>query len=176
MSFARLTTANFAARDHATRRLSPSHNAKLPPRALILTPETCRVNRARLSDSRSPVPQSAPRHSEPAVAVGHVKCLVEIRREHQAEAPSRAESELPNDLELFIDEDCNDAETPVELRNTKSSSPEVTRAVLWYSSDPHELYNASQDVEVPGNAKTLHAEPELDEGYIPSPEKDPDKT
>ncbi|KAF8329987.1 uncharacterized protein EI90DRAFT_3061157, partial [Cantharellus anzutake] len=171
MSFARLTTANLAARDHATR-----HNAKLPPRALILTPETCRVNRARLSDSGSPVPQSAPRHSEPAVAVGHVKCLVEIRHEHQAEAPSRAESELPNDLGLFIDEDCNDAETTVELRNTKSSSPEVTRGVLWCSSDPHELYNASQDVEAPGNAKTLHAEPELDEGYIPSPEKDPDKT
>ncbi|KAF8327630.1 uncharacterized protein EI90DRAFT_3067447, partial [Cantharellus anzutake] len=163
MSFARLTTANFAARGHATRCLFPSNYVKLPPRALILTPETCRVNQARLSDSRSPVPQSAPRHSEPAAAVRHVKCAVEIRHEHQAEAKSRTESELLNDSEPFIVEECNDAET--EFKHIDGSSPEVTRAVLWYLSDPHELYNASQDVEAPGNAKTPHAEPELDKGY-----------
>ncbi|KAF8334718.1 uncharacterized protein EI90DRAFT_3014964 [Cantharellus anzutake] len=158
--------------------------AKLPPRALILTPETCRSNRPRLSDSQNPISHSAPCHSKPAIAVGHVKCLVETRCEHsaepQAEPPSRAESELDqllNDLESFIVEDRNDAETPVELGDAKSSSPEVTRAMFWSSNQPlHELYNVNQDIEVPDNAKTLHVEPELDEGYIPLPEKDPDKT
>ncbi|KAF8314616.1 uncharacterized protein EI90DRAFT_3135811 [Cantharellus anzutake] len=158
--------------------------AKLPPRALILTPETCRSNRPRLSDSQNPISHSAPCHSKPAIAVGHVKCPAGTRCEHsaepQAEPPSRAESELDqllNDLESFIVEDRNDAETPVELGDAKSLSPEVTRAMFWSSNQPlHELYNVNQDNEVPDNAKTLHVEPELDEGYIPLPEKDPDKT
>ncbi|KAF8344308.1 uncharacterized protein EI90DRAFT_3011052 [Cantharellus anzutake] len=110
--------------------------AKLPPHALILTPEMCRSNQPRLSDSQNPISHSAPCHSKPAIAVGHVKCPAGTRCEHsaepQAEPLSRAKSELDqllNDLESFIIEDRNDAETPIELGDAKSSSPEVTRAL-----------------------------------------------
>ncbi|KAF8309449.1 uncharacterized protein EI90DRAFT_3025192 [Cantharellus anzutake] len=68
---------------------------ELPPHALILTPKMCRFNRARLSDSQSPVSRSVPCYSGPAELV---------------------------------------------------------------------------------NAKPLHIELEMDEGYIPPPEQDPDKT